>query len=169
MPSEKHYVYSARTTEKGLAILNKTKGDRSWDSFLNEAMAAHYHLDLNVISLPPSKFIAERQAKQEQKAKDKAAKVAKVAADKAAKAEAKKAADKAKADKAKAAKKTGGTKAAEKPASAAAEGKPAAKAPKATKTTMVKVKPGQTKVTKGGTRVIAPDTNTHEVEVPVTE
>jgi ATPase subunit of ABC transporter with duplicated ATPase domains len=164
MPSEKHYVYSARTTEKGLAILNKTKGDRSWDSFLNEAMAAHYHLDLAVISLPPSKFIAERQAKQEQKAKDKAAKVAKVAADKAAKAEAKKVADKAKADKAKADK----AKAAKK-TEPAAEEKPAAKAPKATKTVKVTVKPGETKVTKGGTRVHASPDNTAETTVPVEE
>ena len=85
MPSEKHYVYSARTTEKGLALLNKTKGERSWDSFLNEAMAAHYKLDLGVIALPPSKFIADREKAKAQKAADNAAKVAKAAADKKAK------------------------------------------------------------------------------------
>ncbi len=144
---EKHYVYSARTTEKGLALLNKTKGDKSWDTFINEAVAAHYDLPLDVIALPPSEFIAKRAAAKAKREADKAAaKVAK--AEKTAKDKADKAA-KAKADKAKE--------------------KPAAKAPKATKTVKVTVKPGQTKVAKGGTRVHASKENTHEVEVPVTE
>jgi FKBP-type peptidyl-prolyl cis-trans isomerase len=97
MPETKHYVYSARTTEDGLAVLNKAKGDRSWDDFISQAMAAHYNLDLNVIGLPPSKFLAERQAAKEQKAKEKAERAAKREAEKKAKAEAKKVADKAKA------------------------------------------------------------------------
>ncbi len=102
---EKHYVYSARTTEKGLALLNKTKGDKSWDTFINEAVAAHYDLPLDIIALPPSEFIANRAAAKAKKEADKAAaKAAK--AKKAAKDKADKAA-KAKADKAKAAKKAG--------------------------------------------------------------
>ena len=39
---DKHYVYSARTTEEGLALINKAKGDRGWDGFVNEAICAHY-------------------------------------------------------------------------------------------------------------------------------
>ena len=83
--NNKHYVYSARTTEKGLALLNKTKGDMSWDQFINDAVAAHYKLDTTVISLPPSKFLEEQKAKRDAKA--------------TAKAEAKAAREKAAADK----------------------------------------------------------------------
>jgi ATPase subunit of ABC transporter with duplicated ATPase domains len=81
----KHYVYSARTTKDGLAVLNKAKGDRGWDSFVNEAVAGHYKLDLNAIALPPSRFLAERQAAREQKAKEKAERAAKREAEKKAK------------------------------------------------------------------------------------
>jgi sRNA-binding protein len=160
MPSDKHYVYSARTTEKGLALLNKTKGDRSWDSFINEAVSDHYKLDLNVIALPPSEFIANREKAKAQKAADKAAKVAKAAADKKAKADKKAADAKAKKD---AAKKTGGKK-----TEPDAEEKPAAEPPKAPKVRKtVTVKPGETVKTKGGTRVTAAKENTHAVETPV--
>lgn len=160
MPSDKHYVYSARTTEKGLAILNKTKGDRSWDSFINEAVADHYKLDLNVIALPPSKFPADREKARQQKAADKAAKQAKAAADKKAKADKKAAEAKAKKD---AAKKTGGKKT-EKPAP---KEEPASEPPAPKQRKTVTVKPGETKVTKGGTRVTAAKENTHPVETPV--
>ena len=101
--TKKHFVYSARTTEKGLALLNKTKGnDKSWDQFVNDAVAAHYNLPLEVIALPPSKFLEEQKANRAAKEAEKATK--KVAADKAKveKAAAKKVADKAKAEKAKA-------------------------------------------------------------------
>ena len=72
---QKHYVYSARTTEKGLALLNKTKGTTSWDTFINEAVAAHYKLSLDIINLPPSKFIEERAAKKAAKDSAKAKKL----------------------------------------------------------------------------------------------
>ncbi|MFA5308214.1 MAG: hypothetical protein WC370_01860 [Dehalococcoidales bacterium] len=98
---DKHYVYSARTTEQGLALLNKTKGDMSWDAFLNNAVATHYGLDIGVIALPPSRFLAERQAAKEQRAKEKAERAAKKEAERTARAEAKKVADKAKAEAAK--------------------------------------------------------------------
>jgi len=107
----KSYVYSARTTEKGLALLNKTKGTRSWDAFINEAVADHYKLDLGIIGLPPSKFLEEQKAKKAAKVAEKAAKAVLAATEKKAKAEAKvkadkaKVAEKAKADKAKAAEK----------------------------------------------------------------
>ncbi len=130
MASNKHYVYSARTTEKGLALLNKTKGDMSWDQFINEAVAAHYKLDLGIIGLPPSKFLEEQKAKREAKAAEKAQRKAdreaKAAAKKAEKAAAKKGtktgstkADKKAADTKKGGKKGAtkkGTKKAEKPA-----------------------------------------------------
>jgi hypothetical protein len=89
----KHFVYSARTTEKGLALLNKTKGtEKSWDQFVTEAVAAHYKLPLDVLTLPPSKFALEREenrkakeAEKAQKAKEKADKAAAKAKDEAAK------------------------------------------------------------------------------------
>ena len=108
---EKHFVYSARTTEKGLALLNKTKGTRSWDAFINEAVADHYKLDIGIIGLPPSKFLEEQKANKAAKeaakvtkAAEKAA-AAKVKATEKAKADKVKVAEKAKADKAKAAEK----------------------------------------------------------------
>jgi hypothetical protein len=52
MSKQKYYVYSARTTEQGLALLNKTKGDRSWDAFISEAVSEHYGLDIAIIALP---------------------------------------------------------------------------------------------------------------------
>jgi len=69
---EKHYVYSAGTTKDGLAILSKAKGDKGWDSFINEEVAENYGLDLGVIALPPSKFIEAQKAKREAKATEKA-------------------------------------------------------------------------------------------------
>jgi hypothetical protein len=67
MPDTKHYVYSARTTRDGLAVLNKTRGDRSWDSFVNEAVCAHYGLDTLVMSLPKV-YKAEKPQKEKKAA-----------------------------------------------------------------------------------------------------
>lgn len=106
--TKKHYVYSARTTKEGLALLNKTKGDRSWDAFVNEAIAAHYDLPLTVMTLPLSQYQLDLEKRRAEKDKEKAAKQAERKAKakaKAAKNEAKKAVAK-KAVK-KAAKKTG--------------------------------------------------------------
>jgi len=94
---EKHYVYSARTTEDGLAVLNKAKGNRSWDTFINEAVAEHYKLDPTVINLPPSKFLQERAerkaAKDAEKAKKASGKKAKVKVEKKARKAAKQTAE----------------------------------------------------------------------------
>ena len=38
----KHFVYSARTTEEGLALLNNAKGEMGWDSFINEAICRSF-------------------------------------------------------------------------------------------------------------------------------
>ena len=85
MPENKHYVYSARTTEKGLALLNKTKGDQSWDSFVNEAVCAHYGLDLAIINLPPSNFLVEREEKRKARVAERAEKAKAKAVEKKAK------------------------------------------------------------------------------------
>jgi hypothetical protein len=116
MAQNKHYVYSARTTEKGLALLNKTKGDMSWDQFINDAVAAHYKLDSGIIALPPSKFLEEQKANRDAKAAEKAQRKA----DREAKAAAKKA---EKAAAAKKGTKTGSTKADKKAADTKKGGK----------------------------------------------
>jgi hypothetical protein len=63
----KHYVYSARITEQGLALLNKARGGRGWDTFVNQAVATHYNLPLDFVSLPPSKYLIEREKKRKAK------------------------------------------------------------------------------------------------------
>ncbi len=73
---DKHYVYSARTTRDGLAILNKARGGRGWDGFVNEAVCAHYNLDPAAINPPPSKFLAEREEKRKAREAEKAKKAA---------------------------------------------------------------------------------------------
>jgi hypothetical protein len=76
MPETKHFVYSARTTEQGLALLNKAKGEGGWDGFINEAVCEHYGLDPAAVNPPPSKYLAEREEKRkarEAKAKPKRA------------------------------------------------------------------------------------------------
>jgi len=150
----KHYVYSARTTEKGLALLNKTKGtEKSWDQFINDAVAAHYGLKLDAIALPPSKFLEEQKANREAKAAEKADKALARTAKSMAIVNDKAKADKAKADKAKKAKTSKEKKAA----------KPADEAPNITSVT---VKPGETIETIAGERVHADADNTGPVEVP---
>ncbi len=71
---EKHYVFSARTTRDGLAVLSKAKGDRGWDNFVNEAVCAHYSLDPAAINLPQSKFLIEREEKRKAKEAEKKSK-----------------------------------------------------------------------------------------------
>jgi len=71
--------------KEGLELLNKAKGERSWDSFVSEAVAEHYGLDLGVIALPPSKFLAEREERREaEKAKKPSGKKAKAKVEKRA-------------------------------------------------------------------------------------
>lgn len=88
MPDTKHYVYSARTTEEGLAPPNKIRADRqiSWDMLVNTAVCDHYHLDPVVINLPPSKYLAEREEKRKAREAEKVAKAkAKASGEKAKK------------------------------------------------------------------------------------
>ncbi len=82
MAREKQYVFSARTTEEGLGLLNKLKADLKigWDELVVEAVCGHYGLDKAVMTLPK----AEPKPKQEKQPK-----VEKPRAEKKAKAKAK--------------------------------------------------------------------------------
>jgi hypothetical protein len=56
MAKEKQHVFSARTTEAGLELLNELK-DRlkiGWDELLIDGISAHYKIDKAVMS-PPKK------------------------------------------------------------------------------------------------------------------
>jgi len=105
---KRHFVFSARTTEEGLRILNelKDKLDMGWDEFVIDAMCTKYDLDRGALALPRTGPTAEEKAAAKAaKEADKKAKAdakAKAKADKKAKAEKAKADKKAKAKKAKA-------------------------------------------------------------------
>lgn len=47
MPKGKHYVFSARTTEEGLRILNRLKADLrlAWGELVLDAVCTRYNLD----------------------------------------------------------------------------------------------------------------------------
>ena len=53
MPNKKHHVFSARTTEVGLEILNGLRKERNvgWDYLVIDAVCAHYGLDRTVMAL----------------------------------------------------------------------------------------------------------------------
>ena len=69
MAKEKHYVFSARTTEEGLRLLNQLKAERSisWDDLVIDAVCAHYGLDRGTMTPPkvekPPKPTKESKAK----------------------------------------------------------------------------------------------------------
>ena len=54
MAKEKHYVFSARTTEEGLRVLNDLRKKRNvgWDELVIDAVCTHYGLDRAVMALP---------------------------------------------------------------------------------------------------------------------
>jgi hypothetical protein len=54
MPDKKHHVFSARTTEEGLRMLNELKKEKdiAWDELVIDAVCAHYGLDRAVMELP---------------------------------------------------------------------------------------------------------------------
>jgi len=70
MAKERHYVFSARTTEEGLRLLNGIREEKKigWDDLVIEAVCAHYGLDTLVMSLPkayrPEKKKAEAKGKK---------------------------------------------------------------------------------------------------------
>ena len=71
---DRQYVFSARTTEKGLNALNDLKGRLGvgWDALVIDAVCAHYGLDRAVLAIPqkssPEKPKAEKKTKREKKA-----------------------------------------------------------------------------------------------------
>lgn len=54
MAKQKQHVFSARTTEEGLRLLNGLRKERNigWDELVVDAVCAHYGLDRGVIALP---------------------------------------------------------------------------------------------------------------------
>ena len=68
MVKERHYVFSARTTEEGLKLLNGIREERKigWDELVIDAVCDRYGLDALVMSLPkayrPEKPQKEKKA-----------------------------------------------------------------------------------------------------------
>lgn len=77
MPDKKHHVFSARTTEEGLKMLNDVRKERSisWDDLVLDAICARYGLDMAAMTIPkqtkPSKDKPKGGAAKEVKGKQK--------------------------------------------------------------------------------------------------
>ena len=73
---EKHYVFSARTTQQGLAALNelKVKLGVGWDELVIEAVCGHYGLDRSALTLPKAEAEAKPEVADEAGAKAEAKK-----------------------------------------------------------------------------------------------
>ena len=54
MPERKHRVFSARTTDEGLGILNDLRKERGigWDELVIGAVCTHYGLDVAAMAVP---------------------------------------------------------------------------------------------------------------------
>ena len=69
MAEKKHHVFSVRTTEEGLRLLNglKAKLGVGWDELVIDAVCAHYGLDRGTMALPkagkPQKTTKESKTK----------------------------------------------------------------------------------------------------------
>ena len=89
MPKGKQYVFSARTTEEGLKILNELKAKLGigWDELVIEAVCAHYGLGRSVLALPRVER-PKKEPKPKAKKPKKEPKAKKVKGEKAEKAEA---------------------------------------------------------------------------------
>ncbi len=63
MARDKQHVFSARTTEKGLRLLNQIKAEKGigWDDLVLDAVCGQYGLDKAVMALPKK----EKPAKEE--------------------------------------------------------------------------------------------------------
>ena len=63
MAKHKQHVFSARTTEEGLRLLNGLRRERGigWDELVIDGMCAHYSLDKAVMSLPKKEAPAGEQ------------------------------------------------------------------------------------------------------------
>ncbi len=60
---EKHYVFSARTTEEGLRLLNQLRSERKigWDELVIDAVCERYGLDRAAVALPKKGRPAEEK------------------------------------------------------------------------------------------------------------
>ena len=73
MANEKHFVFSARTTEEGLRLLNGIRVEKKigWDELVIDVVCARYGLDTLVMSLPkayrPEKKQVEAKGKRTSK------------------------------------------------------------------------------------------------------
>ncbi|MFC1949723.1 hypothetical protein ACFLW0_06085 [Chloroflexota bacterium] len=67
MAREKQYVFSARTTEEGLRLLNGLRKDRGigWDDLVLDAVCDRYGLDRSVMA-PPKKDRPAEEAENNQ-------------------------------------------------------------------------------------------------------
>ena len=72
MAKEKQYVFSARTTEDGLGLLNKLKADLGvgWDEMVVDAVCEKHNLNKAALMLPkPERPKKEPEPKAEKKSK----------------------------------------------------------------------------------------------------
>jgi hypothetical protein len=68
MTKQKHYVFSARTTEEGLKLLNQLKTEKGvgWDDLVIDAVCAHYGLDRLTMALPKA-YRPEKKTEEKKK------------------------------------------------------------------------------------------------------
>ena len=71
MAKQKQYVFSARTTEEGLKLLNqlnhlKTDKGVGWDDLVIEPVCAHYGLDRLMMALPKA-YRPEKKTEEKKK------------------------------------------------------------------------------------------------------
>ena len=71
MLEKKHHVFSARTTEEGLSVLNDLRKERNvgWDELVVDAVSAHYGLDRTVMAIPKQVKPVKPKAGKNQKSK----------------------------------------------------------------------------------------------------
>jgi len=74
MAKVKQYVFSARTTEEELRLLNKLRKERNtgWDDLVIDAVCAHYGLDRAVMAPPKKDKPAQETQIGKQQARDEA-------------------------------------------------------------------------------------------------
>jgi hypothetical protein len=78
MAKDKQHVFSARTTEEGLGLLNGIREEKKigWDELVIDAVCAHYGLDRLVMALPKA-YRPEKKAVAKGKKSGKGAKARK--------------------------------------------------------------------------------------------
>jgi hypothetical protein len=79
MAKQKQHVFSARTTEDGLRLLNGIREERKigWDELVLDAVCARYGLDTLVMSLPKAYRPEKKKAEAKGKGKGKGVKTRK--------------------------------------------------------------------------------------------